>query len=123
MSTETRHPIQPLEFADDGILRFKANAIVKHLVKNQLIDLNELARMRFPRADWEQFNQLMGYSHSGAPVSDEIRDAAWAAFQAGKTVDEARADYFRERLEDIAEGFKEGVSALYGIHPDDLRGP
>lgn len=60
-----RHPIQPLQLDDKGVLRFKKNAIVEHLLDNGGIDMNDLARKDFCREDREQFAQLVGYSLSG----------------------------------------------------------
>ncbi len=61
-----RHPIQPIEPDDSGVLRFKGNAIVRHLLDHSGIDLNKLERMNFSNEDREQFAQLLGYSVSGA---------------------------------------------------------
>jgi hypothetical protein len=71
-----KHPIQPLVKDGEGVIRFKENAIVRFMA-NQ-VGLNNLATMNFCAEDWEQFAQLIGYSHSGAPsyVSDETLEAA-----------------------------------------------
>lgn len=75
-----KHPIQPLDLDDHGTLRFKANAIVQHLLNHGGIDLNALAMMNFSKEDREQFAQLIGYSLCGfgelSYVSDETYDAA-----------------------------------------------
>jgi hypothetical protein len=60
-----RQPIQPLVIASDGVLRFQENAIVRYLLDHGGIDMNALAGMDFKRSDWQQFAQLIGYSHSG----------------------------------------------------------
>jgi hypothetical protein len=61
-------------------LRFKANAIVRHLLDNGGIDLNAIAMLSFSQEDREQFAQLIGYSLSGfgelSYVSDETYNAA-----------------------------------------------
>jgi hypothetical protein len=62
------HPMQPIEMASDGVIRFKANAIVKHLLKwasDRGMGMNELGELRFSDADYQQFAQLIGYSVSG----------------------------------------------------------
>jgi hypothetical protein len=59
------HPIQPLYRDNDGVVRFKANAIVRYLLDAGPFDLNQLALMPFDNKDWEQFAQLIGYSLSG----------------------------------------------------------
>lgn len=61
-------------------MRFKANAIVRHLLDNGGIDLNAIAMLSFSQEDREQFAQLIGYSLSGfgelSYVSDETYNAA-----------------------------------------------
>lgn len=78
-----KHPIQPLEPDDRGVLRFKKNRVVRHLLAvgaQHGCGLNELARMGFPDEDRAQFAQLIGYSLDGfcdlGYVSDETRDRA-----------------------------------------------
>jgi hypothetical protein len=75
-----KHPTQPLDVDEHGTLRFKSNAIVRHLLDHGGIDLNALAVMDFSQEDREQFAQLIGYSLSGfgelSYVSDETYDAA-----------------------------------------------
>jgi hypothetical protein len=70
----TDHPIQP--FVDDnGIKRFLENKLVSVLVEsyghNNLAVL--VARSKESRADYDQILQLIGYSVSGAPLSDMTR--------------------------------------------------
>ena len=119
------HPIQPLELDARGIVRFKANTIVRYLLDNGGIDLNKIACLQFPQADQEQFAQLIGYSHSGfgelSYVSDETYEAAGAMFRSGISDLEARNQYLREQLEQLRENLREPVARLYGIHPDDLK--
>ncbi len=75
-----KHPIQPLDLDEHGTLRFKSNAIVRHLLDHGGIDMNALAVMKFSQEDREQFAQLIGYSLSGfgelSYVSDETYSAA-----------------------------------------------
>ena len=56
-----KHPIQPLEKDSAGITRFKQNTIVRYLIDNGSINLDDLARINFPQEDREQFAQLIGY--------------------------------------------------------------
>lgn len=63
MKPRPKHPLQPLEKDPYGVVRFKINTIVRHLCT--VYGMNELARLEFPREDWEQFAQLLGYSVSG----------------------------------------------------------
>jgi hypothetical protein len=60
-----RHPIQPIEVASDGVLRFKSNPLVRHLLDHGPFDMNSLARVDCTDNDREQFAQLIGYSVSG----------------------------------------------------------
>ena len=70
MSNETDkqpHPIQPAALDQDGVLRFKSNAIVTKLLADGPFNMNDIARWDVPDQDREQFAQLIGYSVSGAP--------------------------------------------------------
>ena len=75
------HPIQPL-YNDNGVTRFKANAIVRYLLDAGPFDMNHLAMLPFSDDDREQFAQLIGYSLSGfselSYVSDETFNQAEA---------------------------------------------
>ena len=67
-STMAQNPMQPLRFDDEGIVRFKPNAIVRYLenwASQRGMSLNELAQMDFTEDDWMQFAQSIGYSLSG----------------------------------------------------------
>lgn len=120
-----KHPIQPLVTDGSGVLRFKENAVVRHLLDNGKIDLNDLACLEFPQDDREQFAQLIGYSLSGygdlSYVSNGTYDAA-----AGMANDPELSE-LRARLEDL-EGklnslrvaLSEPIAALFGVHADDL---
>jgi hypothetical protein len=82
-------PMQPIVFAERGVIRFKQNAIVRHLLdyaSSRGCSLNELARMDFSDDDRMQLAQLIGYSVSGygdlsyasresVERADEIADA------------------------------------------------
>ena len=71
-----RNPIQPVEWDENNVLRFKKNAVVCFMEKklDELgFDLNELHRQcQAPHTDWDQFNMLIGYSVSGCPIMDEL---------------------------------------------------
>lgn len=124
-----KHPIQPLVTDERRVVRFKANAIVKHLLeyaKAQGCGLNELACLPFTDEDREQLAQLIGYSHSGAGdlsyVKDETLAAAARMHHGGESEAEARANYLREELDALREGLIEPIARLFGKHPDDLKG-
>ncbi|HYX21035.1 MAG TPA: hypothetical protein VFA98_09355 [Thermoanaerobaculia bacterium] len=70
--SKMRQPRQPIGFDEDGIVRFKANEIVRLLLeesKKHGFGLNEIARAvlteEVPIGDAVQFWQLLGYSVSG----------------------------------------------------------
>lgn len=68
------HPIQPLKTDEQGVIRFKENSIVTFLANGKL---NELAKMGFPREDWVQLAQLIGYSLSGWGTLSYVSDEDW----------------------------------------------
>jgi len=118
-----KHPIQPLQKDEHGVLRFKSNAIVRYLLDKGPFDMNHLAVQGFSREDQEQFAQLIGYSLSGfgdlSYASDETYETA------EKTVNnmdekDARIEMLEEKLGRVREGLKEIVPAVFRIHPDDL---
>jgi hypothetical protein len=62
------HPMQPVELDSQGVARFKANKIVRHLLdwaSDRGMNLNDIARMPFDAEDRMQLAQLIGYSVSG----------------------------------------------------------
>ena len=96
--------MRPIEVAEDGKVRFKANAIVRWLVDNDKVSLNEIAARHaqgapaFPQEDVDEFWQMLGYSVSGygelSHVSEESVEAAdaiaepiWAEQRAAQAVD------------------------------------
>lgn len=123
----SKHPIQPLQLDDKGVLRFKENAIVRHLLDNGGIDLNKLARLEFSREDREQFAQLIGYSLSGFGELGYATDATYAVAQKmhedpeldGK---DARIADLEEKLTSLQELMRAPMAMLYGMHPDDFQG-
>ncbi len=121
-----KHPIQPLGKDEHGVLRFKANAIVRFLLDNGPYDLNQLAVRQFTDEDREQFAQLIGYSLSGVGelgyVKNETYETAARMAGAGQTEDQARIQYLEETLETVRAGLREIVPSVFRIHPDDLEG-
>lgn len=120
-----KHPIQPLEADDKGTLRFKENKIVRYLLDNGGIDLNQLAIIDFSDNDREQLSQLIGYSLSGfgdlSHVSDETYYAAEAMHKDPKTNDlQERYNSLCMELDNIKTGLKMAAVAAFKIHPDDL---
>ena len=60
-----KHPVQPLEVDELGIIRFKTNKIVRFLLENGPNDMNKIATLTFSDEDRVQFAQLIGYSFIG----------------------------------------------------------
>lgn len=59
-------PLQPMGFDGSGVVRFRPNRIVQHLLDNGPFDLNDVAFLDVTNAEQMQFAQLIGYSVSGA---------------------------------------------------------
>lgn len=76
----TKQPMQSVVRDEHGRLRFHGNAIVRYLLDNGSIDLNELALAGigagFSQQDWTQFYQLIGYSVTGFHELSSVSDAA-----------------------------------------------
>jgi hypothetical protein len=108
-----KHPIQPL-VDNHGTLRFKENAIVRHLLDHGGIDMNKLAMLPFENEDRVQFAQLIGYSLSGfgelSYVSDDDYDAAHF-MRDGADEKDARIKALEDSLKGARERLKE-VAAL-----------
>lgn len=77
--SKAKHPIQPLETDAQGVIRFKANAIVQFLLETGPYDLNDIASRSFSIEDQEQFAQLIGYSLSGFGDLHYVRNETWNA--------------------------------------------
>lgn len=74
-----KHPIQPLEKDQQGVLRFKRNHIVCHLLEKGSINMNDLACLDFSNEDREQFAQLIGYSLGGFADLSYVSVETWCA--------------------------------------------
>lgn len=118
-----KHPIQPLAPDEHGTIRFKENKIVDFLAKQ--FGLNELAALGFPREDWEQLAQLIGYSLSGFGDLSYVRDSTWETADAmrrtGKTEDQARIEYLEAQLSEARNAIRQAACAVFRVHPDDLH--
>lgn len=109
MSETTRHPIQPTVTDAHGVLRFKANAIVRYLLDNGGIDLNHIAAQEFSDEDQRQFAQLIGYSVSGfasLPYVDDVTVEAVERMQSGASSETARADAALAKLASVRESLR-----------------
>lgn len=120
-----KHPIQPIEKKDD-VLRFKQNAIVRHLIdhgQKHGCGLNEIARMNFSKEDHMQLAQLIGYSLSGYSELGYVDDDSYGAAEKmaeGKGETEARIEHLESELAALREQLRAPIARLFGIHPDDL---
>jgi len=78
MTSEAKHPMQPVVLDDKSVKRFKVNHIVRFLLDAGPFDMNSLALMPWSDEDREQLAQLIGYSVGGfaelSYVSDETYD-------------------------------------------------
>jgi hypothetical protein len=118
-----KQPIQPIR-EEDGVVRFRPNAIVCYLLDAGGVSMNDLARMEFSDEDREQFAQLIGYSLSGFGelhyVSDETFATAKRMATEGIGEPAARVATLEETLANIRAGLKSAALAAFRIHPDDL---
>jgi hypothetical protein len=118
-------PIQPLEKDANQTLRFKANAIVKHLLDNGGIDMNNLAVLDFSAEDRQQFAQLIGYSLSGygelSYVTNDAYGVAATMKDEGLSEKDARIAYLEHELYMLRSSLREPIARLFGVHPDDLQ--
>lgn len=125
----TTHPIQPLITDPHGVLRFKANAIVQHLLDTHpTVDMNTLARGAFTDEDRQQFAQLIGYSLSGySDLRSYVSDEAYsAAAHLADDLDErdARIAALEQKLAELRAArdlLREPMARLLEMHPDDLQ--
>jgi hypothetical protein len=91
--TDPKHPMQPVARDAHGVVRFKPNAIVQHLLDHGGFDMNSLAMLPFSDEDHTQFAQLIGYSVSGFGDLDYVpRDVVAAADAAVCALREAVAE-------------------------------
>ena len=121
-----KNPIQPLVDVN-GVLRFKENAIVRHLLDwayERGHGLNELAGMNFTQDDQEQFAQLIGYSLSGfgelSYVTDATYNAAATMVDEGLNDGQARIATLEAELTALRTALRDPMARLFGLHPDDL---
>lgn len=115
-------PMQPIEHNESGVKRFRANTVVRYLLDNGGIDLNDLARIDFPNEDRDQFAQLIGYSVSAAPIKNDLVNAAETVTENGQDTDRARILFLEAELASIRKAFSGPVSDLFHVHPDNLTG-
>lgn len=69
MLKDLKHPRQPIGYAEDNIIRFKPNGIIRWMLEQggqgKKFNLNDIAMQSFSVEDRVQFWQMLGYSVSG----------------------------------------------------------
>jgi hypothetical protein len=80
--TQPKHPMQPVVMID-GVVRFKQNNILRHLVDTGKIDLNYISALSaddfgITKDDRMQLAQLIGYSISGYADLSYVSDASYS---------------------------------------------
>lgn len=123
-----KNPIQPLAKDAKGVLRFKENAIVRHLLDTHpKIGMNQLAALDFTDDDRQQFAQLIGYSLSGyGELQSYVDDEAYgtAAHMAdGLDERDARIAALEQKLSGMraaVDMLRKPMALLLEMHPDDL---
>lgn len=126
--TDPRHPMQPLVISERDTIRFKSNAIVLWMLdelKRRGVDLNDiaLACAHEPGEDWDQFNQLIGYSFGGfceVARTQDASDIVWEMHERGVSQRDAEANVLRELVDHLRATLREPMAALFGVHPDNL---
>jgi len=120
-----RHPIQPIEKDKNGTLRFKENAIVRHILDNGGVDLNQLAGIEFSDEDRQQFAQLIGYSLCGfgdlSYVNNSAYNAADNMYKLGLDERDARIIHLEKLIGNLKKKLRMPMAKLFEIHPDDLK--
>lgn len=119
------HPSQPIAPDEKGNERFVSNAIVKFLLERGAFTINDLEELPFSRKDWVQFAQLIGYSLNGFTTLPYVEpsdiSAALAPNNTKPTGVEIKLKHAEIKLKNIKSSMRDAVSAIYDIHPDDLR--
>jgi len=129
--SKMKSPMQPVYCDKDGVIRFKENEIVRRLLDEGGINLNDIACWDVSQEDREQFGQLIGYSVSGygtlSYVSNETCEAGDKLAEdltLGVESDPRDALILsqREQLDVLKETITTAATTLFNIHPDDLTG-
>ncbi|MFH1623601.1 MAG: hypothetical protein ABID54_00405 [Pseudomonadota bacterium] len=111
-------PIQPVFTDDEGIARFKENAIVRFLLNAGSYDLNQIVNMPFSDEDREQFAMLIGYSLSGFSelpyVSEEVYERAEKQLENAKSDVIIKTDFSKQGAKDIKRITKEYLESEEG---------
>lgn len=71
-------PDQPTAHDEEGVRRFVPNTLVRHLLDEDGLDMNELAAVEATDEERAQFAQLIGYSVSRYADLSYVSDEAWS---------------------------------------------
>lgn len=125
-------PMQPIEYDEHGVIRFKENTIVRKLLDEGGINLNDIACWDVSQEDRVQFAQLIGYSVSGfgslhyvnkdaMETADLIAESMYDGDD--KTIDpkDAEIAILKRQLDNVRHHVKEMTTEVFFIHPDDLE--
>lgn len=120
------NPVQPLVIDDQGVKRFKANAIVTYLLDSHPSEtMNTIALGGYTADDRRQFAQLIGYSHNGYGELSYANDCTYEVADEGvfTPLEEAqrRIDFLENELHNLREALAEPMARLFGKHPDELK--
>ena len=122
-----KNPIQPLEKDKNGVIRFKSNAIVNHLLEfasERGHGMTQLAMMNFNNDDRQQFAQLIGYSLGGyCELTNYVDDYSYNVAEKmseGMNEGQARIEYLQNELDYLRESLKEPMARLFFLNPDDF---
>lgn len=120
-----KHPIQKVIVDDSGVWRFTQNDIVQFMLdklKTFNYDLNDLHSDCHDKdkEDWDQFNQLIGYSVSGAPISDTVRTVAYHMFEKESSEEESRITVLEGQLEYTKKHIGYVAAELFRMAPEDF---
>jgi len=100
-----KHPIQPLIEDSHGTIRFKENKLIRRLLEQSGISLNEIGLWDVSKDDFSQFAQLIGYSHDGycgLEYADRIvADAAEQMCNYGMSEQDARMAALESRVKEL----------------------
>ena len=132
-TSELKHPLQPIGWDKNGVIRFKPNAIVNYILDEGGIDLNHIAVRGFSDDDRTQFAQLIGYSVSGGaglsyfdPMkrleADAIADALYEGKDSPENIDpkDAIIDGLRKELASLRHALNLQLGHLLQCTPDEV---
>ena len=129
---ERYQPMQPVECDEKGVPRFRENKFVRLLLDQPNgLTLNDLVTLDYPKEDYYQLMQLIGYSVSAAPIPHDLIHSADMIVaetdldnvNAGEmlaTPEQARIRYLEKQLDDIRERLAIPIAELYNVHEEVL---